>query len=183
MVTRLGRNRCPRGVAVPVPPGTSAAGDYRSCCGLITNYITGYLYAYPEHCSEVCKPEWQAFLAPQNVGAPAVANGVVYVDEGNSAKNVGIDAFSVHCATGGGTCAPLWHGDGGSYYVPSGPVVAGGELWATGGPVSGPANLYAFGLPVPGAGRATDAARGSGRPAPRPVLGDALAPAGGVARR
>jgi PQQ-like domain len=137
----------------------------------ITNYVTGYLYAYPEHCAAVCKPAWQAFLAPQNLGAPAVANGVVYVTEGNSVKNVGIDAFSVHCATGGGTCTPLWHGNGGSYYVPSGPVVAGGELWATGGPQTGPANLYAFGLPVPGAARAAAAARGGGRPAPRPVLG------------
>jgi outer membrane protein assembly factor BamB len=136
----------------------------------ITNYVTGYLYAYPEHCAAVCKPAWQAFLAPQNLGAPAVANGVVYVAEGNSVKNVGIDAFSVHCATGGGTCTPLWHGNGGSYYMPSDPVVAGGELWTTGGPVNGPANLYAFGLPVPGAARAAAAGRGGGRPAPRPAL-------------
>ena len=136
----------------------------------ITNYVTGYLYAYPEHCAAVCKPVWQAFLAPQNLGAPAVANGVVYVAEGNSAKNVGIDAFSVHCATGGGTCTPLWHGNGGSFYVPSGPVVAGGELWATGGPQNGQANLYAFGLPVPGAARAGTEARGSGWPAPCPHL-------------
>src|SRR5579863_363498 len=131
----------------------------------IANYVTGYLYAYPEHCSEVCKPVWQAFTAPQNLGAPAVANGVVYVAEGNSAKNVGIDAFSVHCATGGGTCTPLWHGNGGSYYVPSDPVVAGGELWTSGGPVNGPANLYAFGLPVPGAAPADTAERAGGRPA------------------
>jgi hypothetical protein len=136
----------------------------------ITNYVTGYLYAYPEHCAAVCKPVWQAFLAPQNLGAPAVANGVVYVAEGNSAKNVGIDAFSVHCASDGGTCTPLWHGNGGSYYVPSGPVVAGGELWATGGPQNGPANLYAFGLPVPGAARAGTEARGGGWPAPCPLL-------------
>jgi hypothetical protein len=136
----------------------------------IANYVTGYLYAYPEHCSEVCKPVWQAFTAPQNLGAPAVANGVVYVAEGNSAKNVGIDAFSVHCATGGGTCTPLWHGNGGSYYVPSDPVVAGGELWTSGGPVNGPANLYAFGLPVPGSAPATTALRAGGRPAPRPAL-------------
>ena len=130
----------------------------------ITNYADGYLYAYPEHCAAVCKPAWQAFLAPQNLGDPAVANGVVYVAEGNSAKNVGIDAFSVHCASGGGTCTPLWHGNGGSFYVPSGPVVASGELWATGGPQNGPANLYAFGLPVPGAARAATAARAGGRP-------------------
>lgn len=137
----------------------------------IANYVTGYLYAYPEHCAQVCKPAWRAFLAPQNLGAPAVANGVVYVAEGNSARNVGIDAFAVHCATGGRTCTPLWHGNGGSYYVPSGPVVAGGELWATGGPANGPANLYAFGLPVPGAAQASAAAREGGRPAPRPALG------------
>jgi outer membrane protein assembly factor BamB len=137
----------------------------------ISNYVTGYLYAYPEHCAQVCKPAWQAFLAPKNLGAPAVANGVVYVAEGDSAKNVGIDAFSVHCATGGGTCTPLWHGNGGSYYVPSDPVVAGGELWTTGGPPNGPANLYAFGLPVPGAARVTAAPRGGGRPAPRPLPG------------
>ena len=63
-----------------------------------------------------------------------------------------------------GTCTPLWHGNGGSFYVPSGPVVAGGELWATGGPQNGPAKLYAFGLPVPGAARAATAARAGGRP-------------------
>ena len=115
----------------------------------VTDYGNGTLYAFPEHCaSSSCPPVWKAFLARQDLSDPAVANGVVYVSEGSNAKNVGIDAFSVHCATGGGTCTPLWHGTAG-YYIPSGPAVAGGELWAGSGPINGPANLYAFGLPVP----------------------------------
>ena len=68
---------------------------------------------------------------------------------GAGSLTAGIDAFSATCATGGATCSPLWQGSGGSYYSPSGPVVAGGELWGTGGPHNGPADLYAFGLPVP----------------------------------
>ena len=68
---------------------------------------------------------------------------------GTGSLTAGIDAFSATCATGGDTCSPLWQGSGGSYYSPSGPVVAGGELWGTGGPHNGPADLYAFGLPVP----------------------------------
>lgn len=91
---------------------------------------------------------WKALLASQDLSDPVVANGVVYVGLGSNEKNVGIDAFSVHRATGGGLCTPLWHGNVG-YYIPGGPVVTGGELWAGGGPVNGPADLYAFGLPVP----------------------------------
>jgi hypothetical protein len=102
--------------------------------------------------------------APENTGAPAVANGVVYVSAGNSARNVCIYAFSVHCATGGGACTPLWRGNGGSYYMPSDPAVAGGELWTTGGPVNGPANLYAFGCPS------------RARPAPLPRHGEGAGP-------
>ena len=93
----------------------------------ITNYVDRVPVRLPRalrrrSASRPGRHSWR----PQNLGAPAVANGVVYVAEGNSAKNVGIDAFSVHCASGGGTCTPLWHGNGGSFYVPSGPVVAGG---------------------------------------------------------
>jgi hypothetical protein len=72
---------------------------------------------------------------------------VVYVAEGSNENNVGIDAFAATCATGGGTCTPLWHGKLG-YYVPSDPVVAGGELWTADSLQNGPASLYAFGLPV-----------------------------------
>ncbi len=115
----------------------------------VTDYGNGYLYAFPEHCAHSsCDPVWKAFLAPQDLSDPVVANGVVYVGLGSNEKNVGIDAFSVHCATGGGLCTPLWHGKAG-YYIPGGPVVTGGEVWAGGGPVNGPADLYAFGLPVP----------------------------------
>lgn len=35
---------------------------------------------------------------------------MVYVSLGDNDKNVGIDAFSVTCATGDRFCAPLWHG-------------------------------------------------------------------------
>jgi outer membrane protein assembly factor BamB len=134
---------------------TPAVGD-----GLVfvTNYADGYLYAYPERCGSPCAPTWLAFLSKQDDSSPVVANGVVYAAEGNEPGNVGIDAFSTRCADHGGTCAPLWHGNGGSYYVPSGPSIADGELWATGGQEGGPSYLYAFGLPVP-SGRSAGTAR------------------------
>jgi putative pyrroloquinoline-quinone-binding quinoprotein len=156
-----------------IKPGANILARPAVAYGMVfvTDYVTGDLYAFPEHCAATCKPDWWAHLPPENTGDPAVANGVVYVSAGNSEKNVGIYAFSVHCATGGGMCTPLWRGNGGSYYIPSGPVVAGGEVWATGGPITGPANLYAFGLPVPGAARAATAVRGGGRAAPAPALG------------
>lgn len=129
---------------------TPAVGD-----GLVfvTNYVDGYLYAFPERCGTPCLPTWVAFLSKQDDSSPVVANGVVYAAEGNEPDNVGIDAFSTKCAEHGGTCTPLWHGSGGSYYVPSGPSIVDGELWATGGQEGGPSYLYAFGLPVP-SGRA-----------------------------
>ncbi|HEV2377224.1 MAG TPA: PQQ-binding-like beta-propeller repeat protein [Streptosporangiaceae bacterium] len=119
-------------------------------------YVTsddGYLYAFPEKCAAItCTPTWKAFLTSgedSGHSSPAVANGVVYVSWSNSVNTVGIDAFSATCNTGGGTCSPLWQGNGGTYYLLSGPVVVNGELWASGGPQNGPAVLYAFGLPVP----------------------------------
>ena len=85
--------------------------------------------------------------------SPAVANGVVYVGVGSDEQNVGIDAFSVTCATGGRSCTPLWHKKLG-FFIPSGPAIAGGMVWVADGPGNGPADLYALGLPVPGrAGR------------------------------
>jgi len=161
-------------------PGANILAAPAAAYGLVyvTDYADGFLYAFPQHCATAsCGPVWKAFLAPKELSAPAVANGVVYVTTGGppprvflpiprhgdlparagpslrgqaaSSPDVGIDAFSATCATGGGTCTPLWHGSGGSFYGPSGPVVAGGELWGTGGPRNGPADLYAFGLPVP----------------------------------
>lgn len=140
----------------------------------VTNYGDGHLYAFPEHCAANCQPVWTAFVGTRIPYSPAVANGVVYVPAGNNRSNVGIDAFSATCATGGGICTPLWHGGGGTYYLPSPPSVADGEVWTTGGPVNGPANLYAFGLPVPGgthAGwQAQSGGRGTGRLSPAPVI-------------
>jgi hypothetical protein len=133
--------------------GSNVRSEPAVANGLV--YITsddGYLYAFSEHCASTCKPTWKAFLSSGEDSfhsSPAVANGVVYVSWTNSVNTQGIDAFSATCATGGGTCSRLWEGNGGSYYLLSGPAVAGGELWAAGGPQNGPADLYAFGLPVP----------------------------------
>ena len=133
--------------------GSNVRSEPAVANGLV--YITsddGYLYAFKEHCAFSCTPAWKAFLSSGEDSfhsSPAVANGVVYVSWTNSVSKKGIDAFSATCATGGGTCSPLWEGNGGSYYLLSGPAVAGGELWAAGGPQNGPADLYAFGLPVP----------------------------------
>jgi hypothetical protein len=118
----------------------------------VTDYVTGDLYAFPEHCPANCQPVWKASLGTKSQASPAVANGVVYAAYGTGPSKVGIDAFSATCATGGATCTPLWQGKAGSYYIYSDPAVVGGEIWTGGGPANGPANLYAFGLPVPGRG-------------------------------
>jgi hypothetical protein len=112
----------------------------------VTNYADRYLYAFPEHCPSDCRYQWKAPITPEDVSPPSVANGVVYVGVGSTEKNVGIDAFSVNCATGGQTCTPLWHRKLG-FYLPSGPSIAGGMLWVADGPENGPAVLLALGLP------------------------------------
>jgi outer membrane protein assembly factor BamB len=114
----------------------------------VTNYVDRHLYAFPEHCASECHYRWTARITPEDVSPPTVANGVVYVSVGSNEKNVGIDAFSVTCATGGRSCTPLWHKKLG-FYIPSGPSIAGGMLWVADGPENGPADLYALGLPVP----------------------------------
>lgn len=112
----------------------------------VTNYADRYLYAFPEHCASDCHYRWKAPITPEDVSPPTVANGVVYVSVGSNEKNVGIDAYSVTCATGGGVCTLLWHKKLG-FFIPGGPSIAGGMLWVTDGPQNGPAELYALGLP------------------------------------
>jgi hypothetical protein len=142
---------CPAVWQAVIRNGANILADPAVAYGLVyvTDYVTGYLYAFPEHCSPGCQPVWKASVGRKSTASPAVANHLVYVSYGSGPRRVGIDAFSVTCATGGGTCTPLWQGHAGSYYIYSDPVVAGAEVWTGGGPQNGPANLYAFGLPVP----------------------------------
>ena len=145
-------------------PGANILSPPAVADGLVfvTNYADRHLYAFPEHCASDCHYRWTAPITPQDVSPPAVANGVVYVSVGSNEKNVGIDAFSVTCATGGRTCTPLWHKKLG-FYIPSGPSVAGGMVWVADGPENGPADLYALGLPS-GRGPRRTVARGGGGP-------------------
>jgi outer membrane protein assembly factor BamB len=77
--------------------------------------------------------------------SPGVANGVVYVSGGQDSQGrPDVQAYAVGCASGGGTCTPLWTaaagrpGDGlGSPTVANGVVYVGSNEGATG-------KLYAF---------------------------------------
>jgi hypothetical protein len=146
------RQNCPPVWTAVIRAGANILASPAVAYGLVfvTDYVTGYLYAFPENCTKKCQPTWKAYLSPKETADPAVANGVVYVTEGTQVNKTGIEAFSVHCATGGGTCTPIWTGSTGSYYIPSDPAVAGGEVWTADGPQNGPAELYAFGLPAAG---------------------------------
>lgn len=127
----------------------------------------GRLYAFPESCFGACQPVWTAAYGGHDseLASPAIANGVVYVT--TTGRSIAIRAFSIHCATSGALCRPLWSGTAaGNKYLFEGVVVAGGRLYATGGPTNGPARMYVFGL-----GHATSsppAEPGSGRPRPLP---------------
>ena len=67
--------------------------------------------------------------------SPAVANGVAYV----GSEDHKLYAFAVGCASGGGTCTPLWTATTGSY-VFSSPAVANGVVYVG----SDDHKLYAF---------------------------------------
>jgi outer membrane protein assembly factor BamB len=60
-----------------------------------------------------------------SASTPAVANGVVYDGQGDG----NLYALPTGCATGGGTCTPLWTGNLGGPLL-GGPAVAGGVVYA-----------------------------------------------------
>jgi len=93
------------------------------------------LYALPVGCAKdggTCTPLWYGDLGSEIYGAPAVANGVVYVTSGHA-----LQAFAVGCASGDAPCAPLWTApmDGSDYS----PTVSAGVVY-----VSDRASLKAF---------------------------------------
>ncbi|HEU6439818.1 MAG TPA: PQQ-binding-like beta-propeller repeat protein [Terriglobales bacterium] len=71
--------------------------------------------------------------------SPAIANGVVYIGSRNSGK---LFAYAVNCATGGGTCSPLWTASTDNWWISSSPAVYNGEVYVGGAGPNG--HLYAF---------------------------------------
>ncbi len=78
---------------------------------------------------------WRAVL-PAGVGAPVIADGVVYVvAQGSTTLTNGVYAFDVNCRTGGATCTPKWIGPGGStngsfFYPENSVALGGGRVYA-----------------------------------------------------
>jgi outer membrane protein assembly factor BamB len=98
-----------------------------------TQYGDPKLYAYAAGCASgggTCSPLWTA----PGMGAPAVANGVVYVASGDGR----LYAYAVGCASGGATCSPLWTSTPG--VMLSAPAVANGVVYAH----SYDGNLFAY---------------------------------------
>jgi outer membrane protein assembly factor BamB len=71
--------------------------------------------------------------------SPAIANGVVYIGSRNSGK---LFAYAVNCATGGGTCSPLWTANTDNWWISSSPAVYNGVVYVGGAGPNG--HLYAF---------------------------------------
>jgi len=61
--------------------------------------------------------------------SPAIANGVVYIGSRNSGK---LFAYAVNCATGGGTCSPLWTANTDNWWISSSPAVYNGVVYVGG---------------------------------------------------
>ncbi len=80
---------------------------------------------------------WKGAVGAHVESSPAVANGVVYVGTYDSGK---LYAYAVGCASGGGTCQPLWTAATGNWWITSAPAVANGVVYVGGSD----GMLYAF---------------------------------------
>ena len=102
----------------------------------------GKLYAFAVGCRHdggTCSPLWTATTGNNGVSSPAVANGVVYVGSGGTypAYANKLNAFAVGCASGGGSCTPLWTANTSSGI--GDPAVANGVVYVGSG-----GDRYAF---------------------------------------
>ena len=79
---------------------------------------------------------WTGATGLNITSSPAVANGVVYVGSWDGK----LYAYAVGCASGGGSCTPLWTGATSTYIFSSSPAVAGGVVYVG----SWDGKLYAF---------------------------------------
>jgi outer membrane protein assembly factor BamB/uncharacterized membrane protein YoaK (UPF0700 family) len=102
------------------------------------------LYAYDAagviNCSgsgtKTCNPLWSSAATSGVIdSSPAVANGVVYVGSGDGK----LYAYAVGCASGGGSCTPLWTATTGGP-IWSSPAVANGVVYVG----SSDHKLYAY---------------------------------------
>jgi hypothetical protein len=66
------------------------------------------------------------------VGSPVVSNGVVYVTVAPTPGSSYLEAYRAFCATGGGTCNPLWRAPIGGDTAGAAPVVADGKVFVGG---------------------------------------------------
>jgi outer membrane protein assembly factor BamB len=96
----------------------------------------GTLYAFAVGCGSgggTCSPLWTAtpdgglLYGSEFLSSPAVANGVVYIGSTDGK----LYAYAVGCASGGGTCTPLWTGSVGGGIFESSPAVANGVVYVS----------------------------------------------------
>ena len=95
------------------------------------------LYAFAAGCASeggTCLPVWTGAVAGSITSGASVASGVVYVASDEFDSDTGEDnghlyAFAANCATGGGTCSPIWDGLTGMEVPGSTPVVANGVVY------------------------------------------------------
>ena len=132
---------------------TATTGDYiDSSSPTVANGVVyvgsmdGNLYAYAADCGtggSSCSPIWKGVTGDSVQSSPTVADGVVYIgSEGGKWKTGKVYAYAVGCASGGGTCSPIWTADtGGSIYAS--PAVVDGVVYIA--DENGKVSAYAVG--------------------------------------
>ena len=93
--------------------------------------VTGCSGSVP---NRTCTPLWTGTTGDTIYSSATVAGGVVYV----GSQDGKLYAFAVGCASGGGSCSPVWTGT--TDYIASTPAVANGVVYVG----SADGNLYAF---------------------------------------
>jgi outer membrane protein assembly factor BamB len=130
-----GCNGTPK-VCTPLWTSTAGTGWVESPAvanGVVYVGVGNVLYAYAVGCASgggTCTPIWTATTG--GVTSPAVADGVVYVGGWTVFGSLGygkLYAYAVGCASGGGTCTPLWDATVGKYQPHSSPAVANGVVY------------------------------------------------------
>jgi outer membrane protein assembly factor BamB len=137
-----------RALALSLMPGASLAAPAQPHPAIVSGDWTQF-HNGPTHQGYNTA---ETVLSPSNVGAlgvawtattgssiyssPAIANGVVYVGSSDGK----LYAYAVGCASGGGSCTPLWTGATGSAITLSSPAVADGVVYVG----SSDGKLYAY---------------------------------------
>ena len=131
---------CSSGGGTCTPVWTATTGSYIDSSPAVSNGVVYVgsedhkLYAFDTSGNLIWSGNTGGAL---EYSSPAVANGVVYVGSTNDK----LYAYAVGCASGGGTCSPLWTGVTGGY-IESAPAVSNGVVYVG----SGDEKLYAFAI-------------------------------------